>query len=374
VNGHEGDADKVDPVRAGVALCLSGGGYRAMLFHAGSLWRLNDAGLLPRLDRIASVSGGSIAAGVLAHRWGKLSFDSTGVAADFASVVVEPLRALASRTIDVPAILLGLLPFTSASRQIAASYRRHLFGDATLRDLPDRPRFVLHATNLQTGSLWRFSKPYMADWRIGEVREPAVELAFAVAASSAFPPFLSPARLALRPNAWTRLDGADLHREPFTTRVVLSDGGVYDNLGLETIEDYETVLVSDAGGPFAPQSSVARLWLGQMRRVLDVIDHQVRSLRKRRFFERMRARGTKGAYWGIRTDIAEYGEAAALDAPCEATVELADVHTRLAALPADMQERLIDWGYAVCDAALRCHVERDLARPRACPYPRGVSR
>jgi NTE family protein len=49
----------------GIALCLSGGGYRAMLFHLGSLWRLNEAGLLPKLDRISSVSGGSIAAGVL---------------------------------------------------------------------------------------------------------------------------------------------------------------------------------------------------------------------------------------------------------------------------------------------------------------------
>ena len=36
----------------GIALCLSGGGYRAMLFHLGALWRLNDLGHLPRLDRL----------------------------------------------------------------------------------------------------------------------------------------------------------------------------------------------------------------------------------------------------------------------------------------------------------------------------------
>ena len=46
--------------RPGVALCLSGGGYRAMLYHVGSLWRINELGLLPRLDCISSVSGGSI--------------------------------------------------------------------------------------------------------------------------------------------------------------------------------------------------------------------------------------------------------------------------------------------------------------------------
>ena len=50
----------------GTALCLSGGGYRAMLFHVGALWRLNDAKLLASLKRISSVSGGSITAGLLA--------------------------------------------------------------------------------------------------------------------------------------------------------------------------------------------------------------------------------------------------------------------------------------------------------------------
>jgi NTE family protein len=30
----------------GVALCLSGGGYRTMVFHFGALWRLNKAGWL----------------------------------------------------------------------------------------------------------------------------------------------------------------------------------------------------------------------------------------------------------------------------------------------------------------------------------------
>ena len=43
----------------GAALCLSGGGYRAMLFHVGALWRLYEAGRLQDIKRISSVSGGS---------------------------------------------------------------------------------------------------------------------------------------------------------------------------------------------------------------------------------------------------------------------------------------------------------------------------
>src|ERR1041385_3830739 len=54
--------------RAGTALCLSGGGFRATLFHLGALRRLNETGVLARLDTITSVSGGSIMAAALATR------------------------------------------------------------------------------------------------------------------------------------------------------------------------------------------------------------------------------------------------------------------------------------------------------------------
>ena len=59
---------------AGMALCLSGGGYRAMVFHLGCLWRLNELGFLSRLSRISSVSGGSITAGQLGLKWSRLQF------------------------------------------------------------------------------------------------------------------------------------------------------------------------------------------------------------------------------------------------------------------------------------------------------------
>ena len=49
--------------RPGIGVCFSGGGYRAMIFHLGALWRLYEAGLLRTVDRISSVSGGSITAG-----------------------------------------------------------------------------------------------------------------------------------------------------------------------------------------------------------------------------------------------------------------------------------------------------------------------
>jgi NTE family protein len=180
-----------DAPEPGVALCLSGGGYRAMLFHVGPLWRLNELGRLSRLDRVSSVSGGSITAGVLADRWSQLAFDATGVAQRFEQAVVAPVRKLAGKTVDIQAVLEGIFLPGSVAGFVARRYDHELFGGATLQSLPDRPHFVFNATNLQSGVLWRFSKPYMWDYRVGKIPEPHEKLAVAVAASSAFPPFLS---------------------------------------------------------------------------------------------------------------------------------------------------------------------------------------
>ena len=267
--------------RPGVALCLSGGGYRAMLFHLGALWRLNETAWLPKLIRVSSVSGGSIAAGVLGHRWSRLAFVD-GVATGFEREIVAAIRRMAGHTIDVGDVLKGLLTPGTIGEKVAASYDALLFRQATLQDLPDVPRFVINATNVQSGVLWRFSKPYMWDWRVGKVPNPAVRLAVAVGASSAFPPVLSPARLKLDPADFEPDTGVDLQKAPFTEEIYLTDGGVYDNLGLETAwKEYDTILVSDGGGQMAPDPEPHTDWARHALRINALIDNQVRSLRKR---------------------------------------------------------------------------------------------
>jgi NTE family protein len=360
-------------LRPGIGLCMSGGGFRAMLFHAGVLWRLNEFGYLTKLDRISSVSGGSITAGVLALNWSRLAFNATGVAPNFYDLMVEPIRQFGSRTVDVWAILAGIFGPASIGDWIAKSYRRHLFGNKTLQDIPERPRFVINATNVQSGVLWRFSRPYMRDYRVGEVRAPNVELAVAVAASSAFPPVLSPVQLDLPANAFTPNSGADLQSEPYTTHAILTDGGVYDNLGLETVwKQLDTVLVSDAGGKMPAEPKPKRDWIRHSVRVLSVIDNQVRSLRKRQVIDSFKSGDRKGTYWGIRTNIADYDLDTALSCPFDKTLRLADLPTRLKRINADDQEKLINWGYAVCDAAMRTHVDGNLPTPSGFPYPMGV--
>lgn len=364
----------VSRLESGTGLCLSGGGYRAMLFHVGSLWRLYEAGHLFTVQRISSVSGGSITSAVLALAWKHLPFN--GDRAPFEARVVEPIRALARRTLDAEAIIGGLLFPGSIGDKVAAAYDKHLFHGATLQDLPDTPRFVINATNVQSGVLWRFSKPYMGDYRVGRIEKPDFSIARAVAASSAFPPVLSPLTIELHPAAFKPGSGADLQRPPFTSEVVLADGGVYDNLGLETVwKRYETVLVSDAGAKIKPEEEPKQDWPRHAYRVLDLIDNQVRSLRKRALIASYQAKpddpGKRlGTYWGIGTQYDQYsGRALNLDCKLARTQELAGVATRLKRLDDELQERLINWGYAVTDAALRTYVDPKLDKPKAFPYP-----
>jgi NTE family protein len=349
--------------RPGVGLAVSGGGYRAMLFHLGSFLRLFELGLLTRLDRISSVSGGSITAAKIGLEWPRLTSRDA-----FMERVVAPIRGLAGISVDFPAVIAGLILPGGVAARVSKAYRKHLYGDATLQDLPDDVRFVINATNLETGKLWRFSKPYMRDWRMGKVANPRVSLADAVTASSAFPPILSPFILKSDPKSFTDL-GPGITPE-MLARISLTDGGVYDNLALETVwKRLRTVLVSDAGVATAfdpkPKSDWARLGL----RAFGIIYGQVASLRTREVIAAYDEPDRSGAYWGIRSDIANYHLPDALPADIARTAELAATPTRLKRLAPLYQERLINWGYAVCDAAVRRHWPPQSPGAPRYPYP-----
>jgi NTE family protein len=355
---------------AAIGLCLSGGGYRAMLFHLGVLWRLNEAGWLPRLDRISSVSGGSITSATLGLAWSELDFDEGGVGSAFEERVVSPVRGLAGHGIDVWAVFTGVVTPETIAERVAGAYRRRLFCERTLQDLPERPRFIINATNVGSGALVRFEREQVADWRVGRVERPEVEVAVAVACSSAFPPVLSPYRLSLGDAEWVTEPSCDLALPEHRDELVLSDGGVYDNLGLETVwKRCRTVIVSDAGGLLTPDAEPDSDWPMHFVRVLRVIDGQVRALRKRQAIESLERGDRDGVYLGIRSHVADYHVDDPMQAPAERTALLAEIPTRLDALDGDLQERLVNWGYAICDAGLRRHLDRDAAPPLGFPYP-----
>ncbi len=110
-------------------------------------------------------------------------------------------------------------------------------------------------------------------------------------------------------------------------------------------------------------------WARHAYRIVHLIDNQVRSLRKRQVIESFKGHDREGTYGGIQTNIADYQLGDPLDCPFERTMALARLPTRLKRLEPEVQERLINWGYAVCDAALRRHIDPRLPRPSAFAYP-----
>jgi NTE family protein len=93
------------------------------------------------------------------------------------------------------------------------------------------------------------------------------------------------------------------------------------------------------------------------------------SLRKRQTVESYKLGIRKGADWSIRTDIRNYQLSDALDCPFDKTIKLSNISTRLKRLDSTTQERLINWGYAVCDAAMRKHVDTSFPPAENFPYP-----
>jgi NTE family protein len=370
----------------GPGLCLSGGGSRAMLFHAGALMRLNELGLLAKTLRISSVSGGSIAAGVLGTRWSQLVFDPvSGVAPDFEKIVVAPIRRFARKNIDIALGVKGvLLPGGNPAARFARVLDEELFHGATLQALPGManepakpgtPRFVFNATNLQSGSLWRFSKPYTWDWRVGQIKDPSFLIGTAVAASSAFPPFFAPLVLDLNPSDFVPGSGDPKLVNPtdYQRKVLLADGGVYDNLGLETVfKECRVVLVSDGGGKLGDDAKPPTDWPRETLRVMKIIDNGVRNLRKRQVIDVIESEGRDGAYWGIRSSVSESPAAGALYCDPVATRRLAEMPTRLAKVDDPRQAMLINWGYAIADAAVRHWYLTGATPPGDFPLPGGV--
>jgi NTE family protein len=262
--------------------------------------------------------------------------------------VVDPLREFCRKEIDTVSIGEGLLtPWKSVGDAVADKYAASLL-KLNLDQLPNVPLFVFNSTNLQTGRSFRFSKAYMGDYLIGLISNPAVPLARVVAASSAFPPFLSPVILD-KPGPFQDVPGTRFNADAnYTQTLYLTDGGVYDNLGLETVWNrYQTVFVSDAGAPFGFGDKVETEWVKQTLRALDVATDQARALRKRALIDDFTTGARLGTYWGIATEIGKYQlPAGSGPLPCADQIvqALAAIRTRLNPFSDQEQEQLINWG------------------------------
>ncbi|MGX1100781.1 patatin-like phospholipase family protein [Amorphus sp. MBR-141] len=364
-----GELTKYD--RRAVGFALSGGGYRATLFHAGAILRLNELGILSRIDRISSVSGGSIAAGLLAKSWASLRFED-GIAVNLRETFIASVLEMTAQSIDVRVSIAGFVPFISAGNHLAALYNDKAFHDMRLGDLPDRPTFVFNATNLQTGGLIRFTKHYIADWRALFAANPKVLVAEAVAASSAFPPVLAPMRLDLSHETVTVPPGARFESEELRKRPILVDGGVYDNLGLEPIWKRCGVLIASYAGynsdaepinfNFDHMVPVIMTFLGasidwRERMLINLFQHTLSDGLPERL----------GTYWTVGTVMSDFPIYDGWKPKAAELAWAARTPTRLEALSADEQRIVVEAGYAYADAGTRSRLLPNAPPPAGRP-------
>ena len=351
-----------------IGLALSGGGFRATLFHLGATWRLNELQLLPQLDTISSVSGGSIVSGLLAVCWSSLLFEDD-VATNFQEVVVEPIWKFCSRHVDLYAAVGNILPRVNL---LSHQYERGLVGKHTLQDMPDSPEFVFSAAHLETGRNWTFSKSRMTTYRLGAVEHPEVRLSDVIAASSSFPLFFAPVRISMDPESFQRTEIADLFDRTDLKRVVtLADGGLYDNLGTHAIRRMGTILVSDASAPLTAERQmgpVGRL-LQRTLRPIDIAVEQSRALRRQDLVGQLEKGHKRGAMWTIRTPLGRYP----LESPFVVKEgwdsRIAAIRTRLNPFSVEEKATLINWGYLQCDMSIRSYFDDRASAPQELPFP-----
>lgn len=348
-------------------LSLSGGGFRATLFHLGAVRRLNEMAVLPEIGTISSVSGGSILAGVLAARWRVLDFQN-GIATNFQEAIAEPIWQFCSRNVDMPAILLGLIAGTWKLEQ---SYKQ-LVGNMELKDLPEQPTFIFNAAHIETGRNCTISRKGIHTWRLGDCSIPNLPIAKAIAASSACPPAFPPVILKIPANSFAKSDHADLfQRNDLKEKLSLTDGGAYDNLGFHAIRNCKTILVSDAGSPL--RATHGRRWARQFNhrfmRPMETAVEQTRATRRTAIMDQLLSGRKTGCLWDIRTGINDYPIQIPLPTRPEWNHYLSSVRTRLNAFTDPEKGRLINWGYLLCDLSMRSYYKKSESPPDSLPFP-----
>jgi predicted acylesterase/phospholipase RssA len=341
----KGDATAVRTAFVGrVGLALSGGGFRAALYHIGVLAKLAELDVLRHVEVLSCVSGGSIVGAYYyleVRHLLQTKSDGEVTRQDYIDIVKRIERnfvAGVQRNVRTR-VLAGLLtnlrmvfqPGYSRTKRVGELYEREIFSrvedgegvdprwldalnvipkgeDASFAPKRDNwrrrakvPILVLNATTLNTGHGWQFTTSWMGEspsridttidgndrfrrmyyWEAPE-RYHKIRLGHAVAASSCVPGLFEPLNLdALYPDRTVRL----------------VDGGVSDNQGVSGLldQDCNVVLVSDGSGQSESQPNPSAGILGVPLRSNTVLQARVRDAQ----YQELRARKRSSLFRGF---------------------------------------------------------------------------
>ena len=351
----------------GLALCLSGGGYRALVFHLGALRRLNETGVLAKVDTYSATSGGSF---IAAHLATLVARGVVGPAAlppeAWDELVEDPLFALAR--VDLQSGLHGLrhlagsLFHRQARAEALARRLEELLTPLKLHELPATPRFVFCANDFLRSVPWLFERDRIGDRQLGWGKPPEeATLARAVAASSCFPRALRPLPAPLDPALLSEGSvppGPD--RDAAVRTLAVTDGASHAHLGLDPVwKTHATVLVSEAGAyPRRPRTEGPFLRRVSAR---PAVDSEGQEIRRRRLVSGFVSGSFSGTFWSISSAPSSYrvefgySKALAREVLCAVRAGLDPLTDAEAAI-------LANHGYLTADAALRTHARQLLPR------------
>lgn len=355
------------PQTPSIGLCFSGGGFRAALYAVGVARYLAEAGLLPRVRAISAVSGGSIAAALLADRWPDLR--AAGFApATFIHTIEEPFRiALAERNLRNDAVRNWVLRRATLRGRTRGSAVGAVLVDRLLRarqvvNLDPALQVILTSTDLGTGRAFRVSRDFIGSYDFGYAAPPAhLGLGTVVAASAAAP--------LLFPPVYLPTEGLGLKDPPRVLSLV--DGGVYDNLGLEWFQGWDSgrpqqgrpvnfTIIVNASGPLNRLDATLR-GVRAVKRSREIQYFQTRAARLRWHMDGLLAGRGRGIYIAANSDPRNYRmpDGTPIDTALHATALPTSLVRPLAGLRTDLDRfsrtesgLLLHHGYCTAHARL----------------------
>ena len=329
-----------------------------MVFHLGVMKYLAERGLLENVDRISTVSGGSLLVGLLLQqnqmRW--------PTSEQFLARSNPTLReSLCARSLQWGAARQLLNPLNwrfllSRANLLARALQREWQVKGALADLPAEPEWSINGTTAENGKRFRFKRYDIGDYTLGYAPAERFPLASALAVSAAFPGGFGPLTLDARRFEWRRRPwGAPMEEtvpvEPVFQRLHLYDGGVYDNMGLEPFFDGgrkeskvgpSYIICSDAGAPLASGFEMGPLNVFRLARVADIMSDQARALRVRAFVDWIKTQPSAGAYMSISMSSTN-------DSPCASAQHASKFPTTLRRLTVEEFDQLVSHGYGVAE-------------------------